>query len=147
MSHFDDSFLWEISWKYQITNKQSELVYKDDQSHFIHRENLPYYEFSRTDRIAIKRLIIDWKMAPHKVYGIVSTNLISGFSENPRNQLCCFVKIPKTTITDIEFISPVFYEVQRPFLHEAKFNIKSMFGDAVPEIKNIYLQLLTESSK
>ena len=109
--------------------------------------NLPYYEFNRTDRIAIKRLIIDWKMAPHKVYGLVSTNLISGFSENPRNQLCCFVKIPKTTITDIEFISPVFYEVQRPFLHEAEFNIESMFGEAVPEIKNIYLQLLTESSK
>ena len=109
--------------------------------------NLPYYEFNRTDRIAIKRLIIDWKMAPHKVYGVVSTNLISGFSENPRNQLCCFVKMPKTTITDIEFISPVFYEVQRPFLHEAEFNIESMFGEAVPEIKNIYLQLLTESSK
>ena len=109
--------------------------------------NLPYYEFNRTDRIAIKRLIIDWKMAPHKVYGLVSTNLISGFSENPRNQLCCFVKMPKTTITDIEFISPVFYEVQRPFLHEAEFNIESMFGEAVPEIKNIYLQLLTESSK
>ena len=109
--------------------------------------NLPYYEFNRTDRIAIKRLIIDWKMAPHKVYGIVSTNLISGFSENPRNQLCCFVKMPKTTVTDIEFISPVFYEVQRPFLHEAEFNIESMFGEAVPEIKNIYLQLLTESSK
>ena len=86
-------------------------------------------------------------MAPHKVYGLVSTNLISGFSENPRNQLCCFVKMPKTTITDIEFISPVFYEVQRPFLHEAEFNIESMFGEAVPEIKNIYLQLLTESSK
>ena len=109
--------------------------------------NLPYYEFNRTDRIAIKRLIIDWKMAPHKVYGIISTNLISGFSENPRNQLCCFVKMPKTTITDIEFISPVFYEVQQPFLQEAKFNIESMFGEAVPEIKNIYLQLLTESSK
>ena len=49
--------------------------------------DLPYYEFNHIDRIAIKRLIIDWKMAPHKVYGIVCTNLISGFSENPRNQL------------------------------------------------------------
>ena len=118
-------------------------IYGINQNEF----NLPYYEFNRRDRIAIKRLIIDWKMAPHKVYGIISTNLISGFSENPRNQLCCFVKIPKTTITDIEFISPVFYEVQQPFLQEAKFNIESMFGEAVPEIKNIYLQLLTESSK
>ena len=126
-----------------IEKMKSFDIYGSNRNEF----NLPYYEFNRTDRIAIKRLIIDWKMAPHKVYGIVSTNLISGFSENPRNQLCCFVKMPKTTITDIEFISPVFYEVQRPFLHEAKFNIKSMFGDAVPEIKNIYLQLLTESSK
>ena len=81
-------------------------IYEINQNEF----NLPYYEFNRTDRIAIKRLIIDWKMAPHKVYGIVSTNLISGFSENPRNQLCCFVKMPKTTITDIEFISPVLLE-------------------------------------
>ena len=45
MSHFDDSFLWEISWKYQITNKQSELVYKDDQSHFIHREKWRVFIF------------------------------------------------------------------------------------------------------
>ena len=106
---------------------------------------LPYYEFNHMDRVAIKRLIIDWKMAPHKVYGIVSTNLISGFSENPRNQLCCFVKIPKTTITEVQFISPVFHEVQRPFLQEAKFTIESMFGEPMPEIKNIYFQLITES--
>ena len=116
-------------------------IYGINQNEF----NLPYYEFSRTDRIAIKRLIIDWKMAPHKVYGIVSTNLISGFSENPRNQLCCFVKIPKTTITEVQFISPVFHEVQRPFLQEAKFTIESMFGEPMPEIKNIYFQLITES--
>ena len=116
-------------------------IYGINQNEF----NLPYYEFSRTDRIAIKRLIIDWKMAPHKVYGIVSTNLISGFSENPRNQLCCFVKIPKTTITEVQFISPVFHEVQRPFLQEARFTIESMFGEPMPEIKNIYFQLITES--
>ena len=107
--------------------------------------DLPYYEFSHMDRIAITRLIIDWKMAPHKVYGIVSTNLVSGFAENSRSQLCCFVKMPKTTVTEVQFLFPVFYEIQRPFLQNAKFNIESMFGEPVPEIKNIYLQLITES--
>ena len=117
-------------------------MYRNNQKEF----DLPYYEFNYKDRIAIKKLIIDWKLAPHKVYGIVTTNLISGFSENRRNQLCCFVKLPKTTITEIEYNDPVFYEVQRPFLQNATFNIESMFGDPVPEIKNVYLQLITESS-
>ena len=127
-----------------LSNKQSKLVYKDGQSHFIHREkmkvfdiyginrndfDLPYYEFNHGDRVAIKKLIIDWKFAPHKVFGIISTNLISGFSENPRHQLCCFVKVPKTTITEVEFTTPIYHEVQRPFLQNAKFNIESMFSN------------------
>ena len=109
--------------------------------------DLPYFEFNHKDRVAIKKLIIDWKFAPHKVYGIISTNLISGFSENPRNQLCCFVKVPKTTITEVEFTAPVYHEVQRPFLQNAKFNIESMFGDPIPEIKNIYFQLICQSDQ
>ena len=112
-----------------------------------HEFNLPFYEFRHMDRIAIKKLIIDWKMAPRKVYGIVTTNLINGFSENRRSQLCSFVKLPKTTTTEVEFHSPVFYRVQRPFLQNATFKIESMFGEPIPAIKNVYLQLITESAR
>jgi len=62
-------------------------------------------------------------------------------------KLCSFVKSPKTTTTEVEFHSPVFYRVQRPFLQNATFNIESMFGEPIPAIKNVYLQLITESPR
>ena len=48
MSHLDDSLLWHISWKYQITDKHSKLVYKDGQSNFIHREKWRFLIFMET---------------------------------------------------------------------------------------------------
>ena len=137
--------------RYQITHKHSPRVYKGSQPQFyterkmktfeiykINREEfqLPYHEFNHMDRIAIKKIIIEWKLAPHKVFGILTTDLISGFSENRRNQLCSFVKLPKTTVTEVEFNDPLFYEVQTSFLQNSKFNIESMFGEEIPEIKN-----------
>ena len=44
--------------------------------------DLRYYDFNHKVRVAIKKLIIDWKMTPQKVYGIVCTNLISVFFWN-----------------------------------------------------------------
>ena len=105
---------------------------------------LPYYEFNNMEKIAIKKIIIEWKSAPHKVFGIVTTNLICGFSENRRNQLCSFVKMPKSTITEAVFNDPIYYEVHRPFLQDSRLEIESMFGEELPEMKNVYLQLVTK---
>ena len=53
---------------------------------------LPYYKFNQGDKIAIKKIIIDWKTAPNKVFGIITTDLVSGLSENQRHQVCSFDK-------------------------------------------------------
>ena len=118
-------------------------IYKTNTGEFI----LPYHEFNHMDKIAIRKLVIDWKLAPHKVFGIVTTDLISGFFENRRNQLCSFVKLPKTTVTEVEFNDPIFFDVQGSFLQNSKFHIESMFGEKIPEIKNVYFQLVIQSRK
>ena len=118
-------------------------IYKINREEFI----LPYHEFNHMDKIAIRKLVIDWKLAPHKVFGIVTTDLISGFFENRRNQLCSFVKLPKTTVTEVEFNDPIFFDVQGSFLQNSKFHIESMFGEKIPEIKNVYFQLVIQSRK
>ena len=53
---------------------------------------LPFYEFKHGDKIAITKIIVDWKTAPNKVFGIITTDLVSGFSENRKQQVCSFVK-------------------------------------------------------
>ena len=81
--------------------------------------------------MAIKKLIIDWKMTPQKVYGIVCTNLISVFFLKINCvALSKYLKQPSRTST---------------FLQEAKFDVESMFEEPMPEFKNIYFQLITES--
>ena len=105
---------------------------------------LPYYKFNQGDKIAIKKLIIDWKTSPNKVFGIITTDLVSGFSENHRHQVCTFVKPPKTATTEVDYSHPMFYEVNKPFLQNARFSVESMFEDKMPEIKNAYIQLITE---
>ena len=103
---------------------------------------LPFYEFKHGDKIAVTKIIVDWKTAPNKVFGIITTDLVCGFSENRKQQVCTFVKPSKTTITEVEYSHPTFYGVNGPFLQDAKFAIESMFGDKIPEIKNLYMQLL-----
>ena len=105
---------------------------------------LPYYKFNQGDKIAIKKIIIDWKTSPNKVFGIITTDLVSGFSENQRHQVCSFVKPPKTATTEVDYSQPMFYKVTKPFLQNARFSVESMFEDKMPEIKNAYIQLITE---
>ena len=105
---------------------------------------LPYYKFNHGDKIAIKKIIIDWKTAPNKVFGIITTDLVSGFSENRRHQVCSFVKPSKTTTTEVNYSHPIFYQVNQPFLQDSRFSIESMFEDKIPEIKNAYIQLISQ---
>ena len=105
---------------------------------------LPYYKFNQGDKIAIKKIIIDWKTAPNKVFAIITTDLVSGFSENQKHQVCSFVKPSKTTTTEVNYSHPIFYQVNQPFLQDSRFSIESMFGDKIPEIKNAYIQLISE---
>ena len=105
---------------------------------------LPFYEFNHNSKIAITKIVIDWKTAPNKVFGIISTDLVSGFSENRKQQVCTFVKPSKTAITEVDYSHPTFYEVKRPFLQDSRFSIEAMFGDNIPEIKNAYFQLISE---
>ena len=103
---------------------------------------LPFYELKHSDKIAVTKIIVDWKTAPNKVFGIITTDLVSGFIENRKQQVCTFVKPSKTTITEVDYSHPTFYGVKRPFLQDTKFAIESMFGDKIPEVKNAYIQLL-----
>ena len=108
---------------------------------------LPYNEY--TDKIAVKKIIIDWKTAPNKVFAIVKTDLVGFVNNNRRQQICSFVKPPKTTITEVEFNNPPFYQVKQNLkynrlLEDSRFSIESMFGDPMPEIKSVYIQLISE---
>ena len=103
---------------------------------------LPFYEFKHGDKIAVTKIIVDWKTAQNKVFGIMITDLVCGFSENRKQQICSFVKPSKTTKTEVDYSHPTFYGVKRPFLQDVKFAILSMFGDKIPEIKNAYMQLV-----
>ena len=105
---------------------------------------LPYYKFNQGDKIAIKKIIIDWKTPPNKVFGIITTDLVGGLSENQRHQVSSFVKPSKTTSTEVNYSHPIFYQVIQPFLQDARFSIEPMFEDKIPEIKNIYLQLISK---
>ena len=110
---------------------------------------LPYNEFEYTDKIAVKKIIIDWKTAPNKVFAIVKTDLVGFVNNNRRQQICSFVKPPKTTITEVEFNNPPFYQVKQNLkynrlLEDSRFSIESMFGDPMPEIKSVYIQLISE---
>ena len=104
--------------------------------------DIPYHQFKWTDKIALRRIIIDWKTR-ERVFGIVKSTLVDLGPANPKQQLLAFSKPVSTTITDIDIPDPEFYRVQILEMNAASISIESIFGKPIPQIKNIYLQLVT----
>ena len=102
--------------------------------------DLPYHEFKWTDQIALRRLIIDWR-TKEKTFAVLRSNLVDLGPENPKQQLISIIKSGYSTITDIQVPNPVFYRVQIQQLENASISLEPMFDRAIPQIKNIYLQL------
>ena len=102
--------------------------------------DLPYHEFQWTDQIALRRLIIDWR-TKEKTFAVLRSNLVDLGPENPKQQLVSVIKSGYSTITDIQVSNPVFYRVQIQQLENASISLEPMFGRAIPQIRNIYLQL------
>ena len=102
--------------------------------------DLPYHEFQWTDQIALRRLIIDWR-TKEKTFAVLRSNLVDLGPENPKQQLVSIIKSGYSTITDIQVTNPVFYRVQIQQLENASISLEPMFDRAIPQIKNIYLQL------
>ena len=102
--------------------------------------DLPYHEFKWTDQIALRRLIIDWR-TKEKTFAVLRSNLVDLGPENPKQQLVSVIKSGYSTITDIQVSNPVFYRVQIQQLENASISLEPMFGLAIPQIRNIYLQL------
>jgi len=102
--------------------------------------DLPYHEFKRTDQIALRRLIIDWR-TKEKIFAVLRSNLVDLGPENPKQQLVSVIKSGYSTVTDIQVSNPVFYRVQIQQLENASISLEPMFGRAIPQIRNIYLQL------
>ena len=102
--------------------------------------DLPYHEFQWTDQIALRRLIIDWR-TKEKTFAVLRSNLVDLGPENPKQQLVSIIKSGYSTITDIQVSNPVFYRVQIQQLENASISLEPMFDRAIPQIKNIYLQL------
>ena len=104
--------------------------------------DLPYHNFKWTDRIALRRVIIDWK-SREKTFAVIKSNLVDLGPENPKQQLLAFSKPAATTITDIDIPDPDFYRVQVQQMDAASICVQSIFGKKLPTINNIYLQLVT----
>ena len=104
---------------------------------------LPFYQFDFSEKIALKRLVIEWKSHKEKVYGIVKTNLLDLSSTNYKQQLAGFTKLPMTAVTDIDIVNPVYHDIMKLRLDEATFNIEPMFEKRIPAINNVYLQIIT----
>ena len=102
--------------------------------------DLPYHEFKWTDQIALRRLIIDWR-TKEKTFAVLRSNLVDLGPENPKQQLVSIIKSGYSTVTDIQVSNPVFYRVQIQQLENASISLEPMFGRAIPQIRNIYLQL------
>ena len=102
--------------------------------------DLPYHEFQWTDQIALRRLIIDWR-TKEKTFAVLRSNFVDLGPQNPKQQLISIIKSGYSTITDIQVPNPVFYRVQIQQLENASISLEPMFDRAIPQIKNIYLQL------
>ena len=102
--------------------------------------DLPYHEFEWTDQIALRRLIIDWR-TKEKTFALLRSNLVDLGPENPKQQLVSVIKSGYSTITDIQVSNPVYYRVQIQQLENASISLEPMFGRAIPQIRNVYLQL------
>ena len=105
---------------------------------------LPYHDFKWTDKIALRKVIIDWR-TKEKVFGVIKSTLVDLGPANPKQQMLAFSKPATTTITDIDIPDPEFYRVQILQMDAASISVESMFGKSIPQIKNIYLQLVTIS--
>ena len=105
---------------------------------------LPFYKFGWNEEIAISRVVIEWKSSKDKAFGMIKTDLVDLGAKNPKQQFFTFTKVERTAITDIHVASPVFYDVQIHQLEDVSLEIKPMFDQTLPEIKNIYLQLTTK---
>ena len=106
--------------------------------------DLPFYIFEYHDTIAVKKLIIEWDSKKTEACGMILTDLIEKDSQNQKQQLCTFVKSPTSNITEVDFTNPVFYKLQTPYMHCSSLTIQSMFGEELPEIKNVFLQLISK---
>ena len=104
---------------------------------------LPVYEFKWDEQIAVNKIIIQWSSSK-SMSGIVVSDLIDHNQFNPRQQLCSFTKSEGSTVTDIEFLNPVFYDIQKRFLHDATISVEELFSNEIQHIKNIYIQLITK---
>ena len=102
--------------------------------------DLPYHDFKWTDRIAIRRVVIDWR-TKEKVFAVIKSNLVDLGPCNPKRQMFAFTKPATTTVTDVVVPDPVFYPVQINQLENASISIEPMFDKTVPQIKNVYLQI------
>ena len=75
--------------------------------------------FSEYDKIALNRLVIEWKssFADENIFGIVDTNLIKweyklfGNTKQIRPNLYTFAKAKNTTMTDIHVPNPAFHHI------------------------------------
>ena len=88
---------------------------------------LPYHEFKWADRIALRRVIIDWKTR-EKTFAVIKSNLVDLGPANPKQQLLAFSKPAATTITDIDIPDPEFYRVQIQQMDAASISVELIFG-------------------
>ena len=102
--------------------------------------DLPNHDFNRSDKIGIRRVVIEWR-TKEKVFAIIKSNLIDLGPCNPKRQLLSFTKLATTTVTDIEIPEPAFYPVQINQLENASISIEPMFDKPVPHMKNVYIQI------
>ena len=103
---------------------------------------LPFHIFEYNDTIAVTKLIIEWESKNTEACVMVTSTLIEKESENLRQQLCSLVKSSKSKISEVEFTNPVYYRVQATYMHYAAITIESMFGEPLPKIKNVFIQLI-----
>ena len=103
---------------------------------------LPFHIFEGNETIAVKKLIIEWESRGTEACVMITSTLIERESQNLRQQLCSFVKSPTSKISEVEFTNPVFYRTQVTYMHYATITIESMFGEPLPKIKNVFIQLI-----
>ena len=103
---------------------------------------LPFHIFEGNETIAVKKLIIEWESRETEACVMISSTLIDKDPQNLRQQLCSFVKSPTSKFSEVEFANPVFYRTQVTYMHYATITIESMFGEPLPGIKNVFIQLI-----
>ena len=104
---------------------------------------MPYYKFEWNQHVALSRLVVEWS-SKDKMFAFVKSDLVDLSSTNNKQQLFSFAKVERTVVTDIYVPYPVFYEIQLHQLEDASISIEPMFNEPLPEIKNVYLQLLVK---